>query len=774
MGRVAVAFLLGHCVIHCLARLPSWHWSVGLLVAAVVLGCVGRFKLVATFLAGLGWALLNCAWRSAGDLPPALEGRDVLVRGHVASVPNEAGADSQFLLDVAEPRGGVAPRIRLTWYRVASAPQAGELWQLVVRLKRRNGFANPGGADHEAQLYREGIGATGYVRDDARNRRLAPPSLSYGVTRMRAWISRRMHDAVPDGRMLGVLQGLAVGDTQAMSPQQWRVFAATGTTHLMAISGLHISMVAALAAWLGGAIVRWPAAQARRWSAMQGQVVAGASAALVYSALAGMSVPTQRTLLMLTIYFASRWRRRTLGVTHTLGLSLIGVLLIDPFAPLAPGAWLSFGAVAIILLAVAGRVGREGAIATFVRVQAAVTVGLVPLLLAAFGGVSLLSPVANAIAIPLFTLVVVPMVLLGACVASVSVAAAEWVLAVPVALLHWTWPVLQWLAERPLALWYFPEPSLPAFCALVAGATMLVMPGIWPTRLAGVLLCLPVLLHRIPGPGVGNFELAVLDVGQGLAVVVRTHEHALLYDAGPSWGNDSDSGSRIVVPFLRGEGVGRLDAVVISHADDDHYGGADSVARSRGPPWLLSPLRADDPLHERFERSARCEAGFRWRWDGVEFSVLHPAAAIYSEASGRKPRKENDRGCVVRVATSRASALLTGDVEARSEQEMLSRDPDALRSDLMLVPHHGSKTSSTAAFLDAVGPRAGLVSLGYRNRFRHPHETVVARYAGRGIALRRTDREGALHVVLPAESGDAIRIEGYAARSRYWSERRDR
>ena len=291
MGRVAVAFLLGHCVIHCLPYLPSWQWSVGVLVAAVLLSHVGRFKLVAIFIAGLGWALLNCAWRSAGDLPPALEGRDLLVRGYVATLPNHAGADSQFVLDVVEPRNGVSPRIRLVWYRVASSPTAGELWQLVVRLKRRNGFANPGGADHEAQLYREGIGATGYVRDDARNVRLAPPSLTYGVTRMRAWISGRIHDAVPSGRMLGVLQGLAVGDTQAMSPEQWRVFAATGTTHLMAISGLHISMIAALAAWLGGAIVRWPSAQARRWNAMHGQVIAGASAALAYSALAGLSEP---------------------------------------------------------------------------------------------------------------------------------------------------------------------------------------------------------------------------------------------------------------------------------------------------------------------------------------------------------------------------------------------------------------------------------------------------------------------------------------------------
>jgi competence protein ComEC len=253
--------------------------------------------------------------------------------------------------------------------------------------------------------------------------------------------------------------------------------------------------------------------------------------------------------------------------------------------------------------------------------------------------------------------------------------------------------------------------------------------------------------------------------------VVRTQRHALVYDAGPSWSAESDSGARVVVPFLRGEGVGRVHALVVSHADDDHYGGAASVARSRKPAWLLSPLAADDALHASVEDSRRCEAGQSWSWDGVDFRVLHPSAAIYAEGGERKRRKENDRGCVVRVATRGAAMLLTGDVEARSELEMLHRDPAALRSQVILVPHHGSKTSSTDAFLEAAAPSLALASVGYRNRFRHPHESVVARLSGRGIELRRTDLEGALHLVLPAESSGALRVEGYAGRRRYWSER---
>ncbi len=753
MGRLALAFLLGACCIHSLAQLPDWHGAVGLLVAAVALAFVGRFKLVAALLAGLGWAWLSAAGRTAGDLPPALEGQDLLVRGYVASFPQNAAGDSQFLLDVMEPRGGVAPRIRLVWYRAVRAPQAGELWQLVVRLKRRNGFANPGGVDHEAQLFREGIGATGYVRDDPRNARLAPPSLRYVVTRSRGWISGRIREAVRDPQALGVLQGLAVGDTQAMTPEQWRMFAATGTTHLMAISGLHISMVAALAAWLGGAIVRLPSAQARRWSAMQGQVIAGTTAALAYSTLAGLSVPTQRTLLMLVIYFGARWYRRQLAVIQALGLALVGVLLIDPFAPLAPGAWLSFGAVAIILLAVAGRLRRDGPIVGFARIQMAVTIGLVPLLLASFGSVSLISPLANVVAIPLFTLVLVPAVLLGAVAAAVWLPAGEWLLALPTLVLQWTWPVLQWLAKCPLALWHFPQPPLAAFVALVLGVLLLVAPGIWPTRLAGVLLCLPVALHRVSGPGVGNFELTMLDVGQGLAVVVRTEAHVLVYDAGPAFPTGRDAGELAVLPYLRARGVRQLDALVISHGDLDHRGGANSVLA--GVP--VARVVAGPSVGNLARGQTRCQRGQRWTWDGVEFELLHPAPSIRAS--------DNDSSCVLLVRSSAGSALLAGDVEAIAESAIV--DGGLSPATAVVVPHHGSRTSSTATFVDAARPALALVSAGYRNRWGLPRHEVVERWRAAGARVLTTADSGAVEITFAAARPPLVR-EYRQTRRRYW------
>jgi competence protein ComEC len=331
---------------------------------------------------------------------------------------------------------------------------------------------------------------------------------------------------------------------------------------------------------------------------------------------------------------------------------------------------------------------------------------------------------------------------------------------------------LEQLAALPLAMLESHAPQSWTVAAAVVGCAWLLAPRGVPMRAAGIVWLLPLFAVLPARPAWGEAWIDVLDVGNGLALVVRTADHALAYDAGPAWSADADSGVRVVVPHLRGEGVGRLDGMVVSHADDDHAGGAISIAASREPPWLLSPLPAGHALQLMFDTSLRCEAGRRWAWDGVELEVLHPGAAVYAEPPGRRARKENDRSCILRVASRGAAALLSGDVEARGESEMLERAPAALRADVLLVPHHGSRTSSTPAFIDAVAPTVGVLSVGYRNRFGHPHPLVAARYLERGIGLRRTDREGALRIVLPAQAGAPPRVERLVPQVRYWSERR--
>lgn len=758
MLRSGLAFLAGHGCIHSLTALPAaqpWAW---VLAAVLALCALRRSKLGVIFLLGVAWAWLNAAARLSDDLPTALEGDDLVVRGYVASLPDGAAGetDLQFDFDVTAAARGVPSRLRLAWYDGKPRLMPGESWQLVVRLKRRNGFANPGGFDYEGHLFRQRIGATGYVRVDARNERLAASSAKYAIARARAWIAQGIARAVGPDPMLGILQGLAVGDTQAMSAEQWRVFAATGTTHLMAISGLHISMIAALAAWCGGCIARWSGAQRRGLTAIHGQVACGSLAAVAYSLLAGLSVPTQRTLVMLCIYFAARALRRELDVANALGVALIGVLLIDPFAPLAVGAWLSFGAVAMILLGVGGRLGREGAVKSFARVQLAVTVGLMPVLIGAFGGLSLISPLANAVAIPLFTLIVVPLTLLGAAVAPFSELGAGAVLGLATTLLQICWPAFVRLAQLPLAMWHFPLLPVAIGASLTLGSLLLVLPGILATRMAALLLCLPAVLWRPATPGQGEVRLALLDVGQGLCAVIRTRSHVLVYDAGPAFRSGRDTGGLVALPYLHSQGVRRIDMLMVSHGDLDHQGGARAIVAGMPVARVLAGPSVQAPL----PRLGRCRRGQRWSWDGVAFEVLHPGSA---DAGG-----DNDSSCVLRVGAAGGSLLLTGDIQRDSEAALVTTGLG--RVDIVIAPHHGSRTSSTAAFVHATLPELVLFPAGYRNRWGFPRPEVVERWRAAGARTLSTADSGAIEVRIDAH-GVQRPVQFRIERRRYWHAR---
>jgi competence protein ComEC len=754
MGAIALAFLVGHGGVHLWPRLPALLWTM-LVVPVVVVALTSRRRplyWLAAALCGVLWAWSHAAIRIGADLPPALEGRDLLLRGFIASLP-DSNVDPQFVFQVVEGQPGVPERVRLTWYRAPTQPRTGEQWQLMVRLKRRNGFANPGGFDYEGHLFREGIGATGYVREDERNRRLHSGSTRYLVNRVRAWIGARITAAVGEEPMLGILQGLAIGDTQAMNAQQWRVFSATGTTHLMAISGLHIGMIAMAAAWCGGFVVRCRRAQRLGWTAMHGQVLAGLSAALIYSVLAGLSVPTQRTLIMLCIYFALRWQRRTLAFGQSLGLALIAVLIVDPFAPLAVGAWLSFGAVVVLVVALSGRVGREGVIANFTRVQLAVTIGLVPLLLASFGSLSLVSPLANVIAVPLFTLLIVPSVLIGTLAASVHPALGTIVFKLPVMLLDVSWPMFQWLADHSLSVWYAPQPSWPVFGALVCGVMLLLVPAIWPLRLVGLLLCLPIVCYRAPTPAPGSFELTVLDVGQGSAAVVRTHSHVLVYDTGPAFQSGRSAAELAVLPFLRHQGVRQLDMLLISHGDQDHSGGLRAMLDGLPVRTLMLGPSVRDSSREQ----VRCERGQHWQWDGVSFTILHPRRSV--------EQSHNDSSCVVLIRGREGTTLLTGDIEVAAERSLLEQGVP--RVDVVVAPHHGSGTSSSSLFVAATRPDVTIFSTGYRNRWGLPRADVVERWRKTGARTFDTSVSGAITATFAA--GNVQVRERRHTRRRYWA-----
>ena len=719
--------------------------------------------------AGFFWAAFFAQLRLADTLPERWEGRDIQVSGVVSSLPvsNERGLRFEFDVERVIVAGAKVPaHIQLSWFDGGFGKPAqhaipplhpGERWELTVRLKRPHGNANPYGFDYEAWLLERNIRATGYVRDVVENRRVAQRVYrpAYLIEVVREAASQRLSRVLGDSPYAGVLKALAIGEQSAISPPQWQVFLRTGVNHLMSISGLHVTMVSSLIF----ALTYWLWRRSQRLTlhlpARKAAVVAGAVAALVYALLSGFGVPTQRTLYMLSVVAIALWLGRMSKSFTVLSLALLAVLLLDPWAVMSPGFWLSFGAVAVILYVSAGRIGRPHWLAEWGKVQWAVTLGLVPALLAMFQQVSIISPVANAVAIPLISLVVTPLTLLG------TILPLDFLLLAAHMFMAWCMTFLTWLSALPAAVWQQHGP--PAWTVVVAmcGVLWLLLPRGFPARWLGLIWFAPLFLVQPPKPGQGELWLTVLDVGQGLATVVRTQHHALLYDAGPRFGGDADSGSRIIVPYLRGTGVSHLDGMVISHDDIDHSGGAVSVLQSVPVGWTASSLPEGTPMLLGETNKFRCFAGQTWEWDGVRFAMLHPGWESYTHEF-----KDNDRGCVLKITSAFGSILLPADIERLSEHDLLQRTPGLLAANVLIVPHHGSRTSSTEAFIEAVNPATAIFTVGYRNRFGHPKPDVVERYQARGIKTYRSDSSGALDVHFGA-GGMSLQSQR-ELRRRYW------
>lgn len=752
VGTLGLAAVL---VVPCLA----WGWRGPRLRA-------GGFALAA-FLCGFVWAAWRADLRIAEQLDATLEGQDVRVVGYIADLPDagERGVRFQFVAD--ERPAGVPERLLLNWYgrlddgdemasgTVVPALRAGERWMLTVRLHRPHGNFNPHGFDYEAWLFERGIRALGYVRPKAERRRLEVIDAGFipHLQHARQVLRERFARALPDGAYVGVLSALAIGDQAAIPDAQWRLFRETGVTHLMSISGLHVTLFASLVGGLLGWGWRRVPWLCLRCPAQRVAILTGLTAAGLYTLLAGFGVPAQRTLYMLAAAALAMFLRRELGIVRGLSFALLLVLLIDPWAVLAAGFWLSFGAVACLALAATGAFAGAGWLRAWLGAQWAILLLSVPLLLGIFQQFSLVSPLANALAIPLVSAVITPLAILFALLPLPSLAEGAHGL---LSGLMWG---LEWLARLPFATWQQAAP--PAWLvalAVLAGAWALLPRGV-PGRLAALAVLPPLLLWTPLRPPAGEYRLTAVDVGQGLAIHVQTQAHDLLFDAGPAWGRPpADSGERVLIPYLRAQGVRQLDMLVLSHADIDHAGGAVSVLSGLPVGALRDSLPDGHPAHGMGVPFQTCVAGEHWEWDGVRFELLHPEADFRS-------RRDNEMSCVLRVSADHGAALLTGDIERAAEDALLARVPAALRADVIVAPHHGSNSSSHADFIAAVAPEVVVFTSGYRNRFGHPHAEVQARYAAAGATAYRSDRDGAVTI----DVGQAgLRVEIARRNARYW------
>ncbi|MBA5687833.1 DNA internalization-related competence protein ComEC/Rec2 [Rugamonas apoptosis] len=814
MRTAILGFAAGAAWLQMQADLPEWPViAFGMLLALA--GCWlrdGWLRTALVFAAGLllgfGWAAMQARGALADQLDKADEGRDITLVGTIANLPFRFSDGVRFNFAVERVVGAdvhVPANLSLAWYAnwrgaVTEAGEAsrqpadsmtgiaagsafgevqpGERWQLAVRLQRPHGNANPYGFDYEVWLLEQGLRATGYVRPSAANRRLDSFVLSFGhvVERCRAVLRDRIQRALAGKEYAGVIVALVVGDQRGIPQSDWKVFNRTGIGHLISISGLHITMVAGLFSLAVSAL--WRRSFFTSWQlplilpAQKVAALTGASVALLYVLLAGFGVPAQRTLYMLAVVAIALWLDRIACVSYVLCAALGVVVLLDPWAVLWPGFWLSFGAVAVILYATVGRTVVRAtkdaplprhrrlweALRLGANTQYAVTMGLVPLSMLLFAQVSLVSPLANAVAIPLVSLVVTPMSLVGS-VLPMSLAVpvlglAHFIVQLLAACLHW-------FSGLPFAVWAAPTPPFWLFCWALFGTVWMLAPRGWPVRWLGLATWIPLLAATPTHPREGAMRVTAFDVGQGMALLIETSGHRLLYDTGPLYSDVSNGGNRVILPYLGARGIVTLDGMIVTHSDSDHSGGALAVLAAMPVDWLLSSLPPEHAIVRAARQHHHCTAGQHWDWDGVRFEMLHPLQVSYADAT----LKPNARGCTLKITAGGKSLLLAADIEAPQEAALLQRAAAGLGADVLLAPHHGSGTSSTPAFLLAVHPRLAVFQVGYRNRYHHPKPEVYARYAALGIQRLRTDESGA--VTLDFDGG----VQAAAFRSlqpRYW------
>jgi len=755
-------FVVGILFCQQLVVLPDIYWLI--LCLPFFYLAVWRFDKNPFFsalsfgLLGFCWAVIAAHVALQDRLSAPLVKKEIVVTGVVSDLPRQSADSWRFELtpikaSYAGRQVAIPQKLRLSWYYSDVILRSGQTWQLTVSLKPPVGKLNPDGFDYETWLFQQGIGAVGYVKNNRNNKLISAAHITSGVDVIREKISYGIRKYGDYPAAVALLQALSIGDKALISQDMWTVFSRLGINHLVAISGLHIGLVAMGTFLLTGILWRCSARLCLWLPAPHAQAIVAIFTAAGYSAMAGFSIPTQRAMIMLFVIMAGRLLLKHMPSGQQLSIAAFLILLFDPVSVISPGFWLSFVAVAAIYVALSSANQQISGIKKLIKVQWLITLFLMPLTLFFFKQASLISPLVNLLLIPIFSFLVVPIALLVSLLNLLDSVTIQFITKHFLQAISLGYQLLESLSSYPKIVYSDAGFGLINLVLLLLPIlTWVLSTRVWH-KMVSIVLLVGILVWKDKQAVDTNFRMTVLDVGQGLSVFIQQGERTLLYDLGPRYGQSGSATESIVMPYLKSRGVNELDYLIISHFDNDHAGDLDVVLQTVNVKQLLSGEK--HPIH----KTSPCLAGDQWQWDQAVFTILSPA---HEHLDG------NNASCVLKISLPHASILLTGDIEKQVEKFLLQTRPEDVKADIVIIPHHGSKSSSTMAFTHAVKPVYTINSSGYLNRYDFPNEQVRSRWLATGSSFLDTAAEGAIELNFD-EKGQLVNVVSTREQNwRYW------
>lgn len=728
MPIFTLAFLLGDIFLQTFSQLPNTTLIFILLILSVVFSiidqkCLRYSYLPFAFVLGLAWSTYYASNILAWGLQNEMESKPLVISGYISSLPqsDQWGARFEFKINELQFQNKIEypnAYVRLSW-KINSEIiklRVGDKWHLHVKLKRIHGIRSPGAFDFEAWALQKAIRANGYVIANTENRLISHHIYKYPIARFRQYLQIKIHELSPKTPTSHWLMSLIIGERQGISQEDWRILRNTGTNHLMAIAGLHIGIIAGFM----HLFVSWIWRRIPRLVLFKPAAEIGACASLfiafIYSEVSGFSIPAQRACLMLSIIILATLSKRVIQSWTAWSLALLIVLLINPLSILTESFWLSFCTLALIIIGMQGRLSPSGVWWKWGRVQWVIAIGLIPITLFFYQEFSLVSFIANSIAIPWLGFAILPFCFLSSIILLISPQVAHLLLLIADKSLASLWKFLAFMANMELATWHVYIPSIGLFFLMMVGFCILLLPAGVRGKWIGIIWILPVILNKPLTPNRNDFWLTILDVGQGLAIVVQTKNHLMIYDAGPNYNGHMDMGEDVIIPYLKTQNIKKIDKLIISHGDNDHIGGAQALIHA----FPINEIQTSVPEKFKINTSHSCLAGESWKWDNVNFTFLYP--------NKNQLHLGNDSSCVLKINNRKHAVLLTGDIEKSAEKYLVSQNQNILKSDILIVPHHGSKTSGLAEFIALVHPKIVVYAIGYKNRYHFPHPNIFEAY----------------------------------------------